>query len=1274
MVFFELEPKDISDLNDGDLRELVGRLCEAELIQYGTHPSCAYWGGAQEAADGGLDVGVKNATSINKSGFIPRKNTGFQVKKHTMGKAACTKEMQDKGDIKPVISELTLDKGAYIIVSGKDDCSDKMHSDRLLGMKNAVEDLTSKEDLLLDFYGRDRLATWLRQFPGVALWVRSRLGKPLSGWKPFSHWTATPIDKDDEFLMDEHPCVIDLNSQQKDPMSVPSGIELVRDKLREQGSVVRITGLSGVGKTRFAQALFETEVCENALPVANVIYADLGEDLRPTASELISYLIANDFSAYVVLDNCPPNVHRKLQKQVSENEAKLSLLTIEYDISDDRPEETDVVHIEPSSEKNTSKLIQKRFPDLGSINADKVAEFAGGNARVAVVLAGRVEADETLTNFSDEELFQRLFSQRKGVEESLLESAEILSLVYSFNVSKSEFNDELSVLAEISGLERRTLMRSHSELLRRHLSQQRGNWRAVLPHALSNRLARRALQNLVPDDINSELFKQENLRLFKSCAHRLGYLHDIEPARTLASTWMQQGAPLYDITTCNEELLTALDYITPVLPEAVLSAIEKASENPIFCSKSNRHLLVFVRLLSQLAYDDVTFDRTCGLLLKFAENENLTSNNSAAINRLENLFSLYLSGTHATPARRQTFLGCLVTSENPTHLQIAYKLFQSAFRASSWTSYGNFDFGARKRDYGWEPKTRRETLNWYEGFIKLLLPLLESGNELDINFAKEVLADNFRGLWTYAGCFDILEDIVGKYARNGNWPQMWMSIKQTLHYDGKNHEPGLLYRLKELEQLASPSDLLSEIKSYALVPIWEHAEIRGENYEENTKKIHEKIVNLGKLAVLESHYLKKLAPQLWEKQIDALMPFGKGLALGSRDQSSTFDFLILLMQEQELDIIQPILFGGYIKGVYTENPELALQLQERVLEIQELKPHFVSLLGETPIATWGTNKLIELAKSKELDAWRFKSISYGRVHESIQDEDLAELLSAINNLEDGMVSTIDILGMRFFRAKDNDYVPSEKILSVGREAILRLLSIHRDKINTNELNSLQNVASECLSVSAPETEIHDIVESLCEGIISYQLYSHDLDYIMDELIKNFTELVLDKVFEDNENSDQLAHNLFIKRIGRDKSILNQVPVERLIKWCDGMQNRIKQVASAVSSYASIDKDSQNSDNPKQVKLSDHIKSLLEISENKTEIIEIIFSDIQPSGWSGSLADIIETRAKAFSELLDHSLPEVRESAKTKFTKIEKIVQEEKKRESERNTRREQRFE
>ncbi|MFQ1781548.1 hypothetical protein ACK377_02820 [Aeromonas veronii] len=1274
MIFFELEPSDISNLNDADLREMVARLCEAELMRQNIQTSCVLWGGAQEAADGGLDVRVVDAIPLLKPSFVSRANTGFQVKKNSMSKAACRNEMLDKGTLKNVILDLLGKKGAYIIVSGKDDCSDKMLSERLLGMKSALEGLPDSEDLLIDFYGRDRLSAWLRQFPGVALWVRSRLAKPLSGWRPFGRWTSTPVDKDDEFLLDEHPCVIDMNSHHKEPIAISDGIRVVRERLQRPGSVVRITGLSGVGKTRFAQALFENDVCDNSLPRTNVIYADLGDDLTPTASELVSYLIASDFSSYLVLDNCPPDVHRKLQKQISANQAKLSLLTIEYDISDDRPEETEVIHIEPSSEETVSKLIQKRFPSLGCVNADKVAEFSGGNARVAIALASRVGTDETLANFSDEDLFQRLFNQRKGATESLLESAEVLSLVYSFNVSQKELNDELSILSRIGGFERDRLNRSHAELLRRQLSQKRGNWRAVLPHAVANRLARRALQNIDPDKINAELLKADNFRLFKSCAHRLGYLHDFEPARYLANTWMKIDGPFHNIARCNAELLMALTHIAPVFPDVVLIAIENASESPAFCSRHNQNFSTFVRLLRKIAYEDKYFDRAAGLILRFAETEDAGENNNSISSQLASLFSLYLSGTQATPTRRHSFVKRMLGADNLRQFEIAQDILKSAFEASHWSSFGGFDFGARSRDFGWEPTTNKEKLDWYEGYIELLVPFLDSDNEPILNWAKAILANHFVGLWSYAGCFDILESIVRKYGAGGKWPDMWMAIKRTIYYNGKQHSPELFKRIEALEHLTAPADPYFEIEAYALTDTWAHVEVRGGDYTENYEKIHHKIEKLGELASSEPDYLERLAPKLWEKHIDALRSFGKGLAKGSSDQALTFDTLVSLMKKQELEVVKPILFCGYIAGVHSSDPGLSRKLQESVLGVPELKQHFVDILLSTPIAPWGTKKLIELAKAGELEAWKFQQISYGRVHESIPDDDLSELLVALNGLTDGIFSIIEILSMRFFNEKGSNYSPSDDLRTVGRQAILKMLSMQRDEISRQLLHRIDRVIEACLSDSAPENEIRDIINLLCDGVEAHRLYGFELETVIACLVKNHPELVLDRVLIDSENSERLIYLLFKDRVNGSSSPLNLTPIDRVLSWCNGNQDRIHKVAGAVSAYTSLDKESQPLDNPKKVILSHHITSLLDVAENKVAIVETIFSRSFPCGWSGSLSDILEVRSEAFSELLTHMSPEVREVAKTKLSLLNRAIRENRESEAEEYNRREQRFE
>jgi hypothetical protein len=1274
MIFFELEAADISSLNDGDLRELVARLCEAELIQQGIQPSSVTWGGAQEAADGGLDVSVRSDLGISNPNFVPRENTGFQVKKHSIGRSACRKEMEEDGKPKAIIEDLAFRKGAYIIVSGRDDCSDKMLSERLSGMKEAVDALQGKDDLHLDFYGRDRLSAWLRRHPSVALWVRSNLGKALAGWKPYGRWAATPPDQDDEFLVDDHPCVIEANSSSKEPKPVTEGILLTRDRLRKPGSTVRITGLSGVGKTRFAQALFETKVGLDALPASDVIYADLGNDLTPTASELVTYLIANDFASYLVLDNCPPDVHRSLQKQVAASGAKLRLLTIEYDISEDKPEETEVIHLEPNSEEAVSKLVQKRFPDLGRINANRIAEFAGGNARLALALASRVKADETLSNFSDEDLFRRLFAQRKGDSPELLHSAEALALVYSFSVSRAEYCDELSVLGAIAGLARQALHRDQAELLRRQLAQQRGSWRAILPHALANRLAKRALQNIPLEDINAELFKHENLRLFQSCAHRLGYLHDCGQARELALTWVHPGAPLNNIATCNDKYLVALDYVAPVFPDVVLRAIEQASAVPGFASRENGSFTRFVRLLCHLAYEDETFDRAAEILLKFAETEKAGENNNSIVRQMRQLFSLHLSGTEATPERRQAFIQRLINSGNQRHRDIARELLRSAFESHHWTSFGTFHFGARKRGPGWCPKTRSEEIGWYVGYIQLLQPALESTQPKDRDWAKSVLASHFRALWSFAGCFDALEQIIRDHRRDCNWPEMWISIKKTLHFDGDRHAPELLARLESLEKLTAPSDIFSEIEAYALVDAWDHIELRGKEFQERTNDMYEKVVKLGELAASELRYLDRLGAKLWETRAQPLSWFGRGLAAGAVDRLSMFDRLVDSFQRHQSERVNIFLLDGFISGVHDLDPHQTRQMLERALEIPELKSYAVSLLTTVPIVPWVSKRLLDLARDGELEAWRFEQLGHGRIHEAISDSDLAALLTEINALDRGYLSTIQILSMRLFGNGRHEYTPSDGLRAVAREAIRRLLSVHRDESKQVQLHQMDRVLEEAFSSSTSESEIREIIGLLCEGIRTYRLYAFELTNVITVLIKKYPELLLDAVFDGNEDERSLAFLLFKERVSREEPTLNDAPLDRILAWCGNDQKRITKVAEAVHAYCTSDPNDASDENTKRMVLSEHIKSLLNAATDKLAIVETIFKGIHPSSWSGSLADIFEIRSKAFAALLDYPDSDVQAFVRTKLSHLEQQIRREREREAAEHNEREQRFE
>ena len=98
------------------------------------------------------------------------------------------------------------------------------------------------------------------------------------------------------------------------------------------------------------------------------------------------------------------------------------------------------------------------------------------------------------------------------------------------------------------------------------------------------------------------------------------------------------------------------------------------------------------------------------------------------------------------------------------------------------------------------------------------------------------------------------------------------------------------------------------------------------------------------------------------------------------------------------------------------------------------------------------------------------------------------------------------------------------------------------------------------------------------------------------------------------------------------------------------------------------------ENPRKVKLSDHMMSLLNAVDDKANVVEAIFARTWPSGWSGSRADILEVRGRALEKLSEHPSSIVQEMVSEKLKEIGRAVLRIRASEAEESNRQEQRFE
>jgi hypothetical protein len=430
---------------------------------------------------------------------VPKAETGFQVKTPDMPRNEILKEMKPNGVIRPVLQDLANAGGAYIIVSSAASTSKLALDNRKMAMREAVIGMSNADKLTLDFFDRSRVATWVRGHAGMIAWVREKIGRAYPHWRAFGAWTVLPPGADPTYLLDETALIKTGNKDEGDGSTAAAGIDRIRDSLRKPGHVVRLVGLSGVGKTRLAEALFDAKVGSNSLDPTLAIYTNVADGPEPSPRGLASDLIAARSRAILVIDNCPPNTHRQLSEIVRRADSTVSVITVEYDIRDDQPEGTDVFSLETSSLPLIEKLVRNRFPYISHVDAHTIAAYSGGNARIALTLAGTLKKNETVAGLAEAELFGRLFEQRHGHNPALLAIAQACSLVYSFDGERlSGDGAELPLLGSLVGKSASDVFAAVADLKARDLLQMRGPWRAVLPHAIANRLAVDGLQRIPP--------------------------------------------------------------------------------------------------------------------------------------------------------------------------------------------------------------------------------------------------------------------------------------------------------------------------------------------------------------------------------------------------------------------------------------------------------------------------------------------------------------------------------------------------------------------------------------------------------------------------------------------------------------------------------------------------------------------------------------------------------------------------------------------------------
>ena len=1253
-TLLEITKDDIAALNDAELRELIGLLCEADYRSAGLPTSGITWGGHQNAPDGGLDVVVRDTVSPPQKSFVPRSITGFQVKSADMPKAEITKEMRPEGILRESIKALIQEKGAYIIVSSTGSTTETALNNRIDAMKQSVADEIGHENLHLDFFDRGRIANWVRNHPSLIVWVRNKIGKPLTRWRSYEDWANSPGGVEEEYLFDDGLRLHDGTKTTGQDLSVENGLLRFRNALLAPGSSVRLVGLSGVGKTRLVQALFDDRLGENALNQYQAFYADVSDMPVPDPVTIANQLINDKNRAILIIDNCPPDLHHRLTQVCSKQQSTVSLLTVEYDVRDDLPEETRVFRLEPASDNIIVKLISKRFAHISQVDTRTIASLSGGNARVAIALANTVQHGESLSRFNNEQLFERLFWQHNVHDNSLLVSAQVCSLVYSFKgADTSSDNSEIKLLAHLVDKSPADLYRDIAELKRRDLIQSRDIWRAVLPHAIANRLARHALESIPKDTLISG-FIGNSERLIKSFTRRLGYLHDCNAAIDIVNNLLDQDGWIgQSINNLNNLGINVLNNIAPVSPDKTLEAIERVangSGGSVFTSRNNSHFSEFVRLLRHLAYDPALFDRSVELLYRFALSEDKNENNSSIRDVLKSLFYLKLSGTHATIDARVKVIEKLIDSEDQDKQELGLLLLDAVLESWHFSAAYGFGFGARSRDYGYYPNTRKEVIHWFNIAIGVCTRVALSGRLIS-GRAKKLLANKLRGLWSKANMYEVLEKAAKEILEQGTWNDGWVAVRGIIRIDSKGFNDDVKEKLYRLDKLLRPVSLLEKARTFALSNQHGSFDLEddfddGEAASAGYHRTKATTRRIGSEVAKDAETLNVLLPDIVSTFNVRLYDFGIGLAEGTSDKKVLFQALHDALGKTSPEMRQFGIFKGFLSSCAKLDPSFNNSILDDLVKDELLGERFPEFQVTSTIDQRGVERLHEALDLGNAQIRSFQSLAHGRAHEPVSDDDLAGLLKKILLKEEGVNVALDILQMRFYGKEKEASKYSDHLIAAAQDV---LTAYSFEKGQNNHDYELTEVVSLCVDGTKGNHAATKMCQNLAKAISENRVYSFNFPQLLIKLAKIQPTIFLDVFLGGDDVEDYHRRRMFSDDSELYDSPLNQISDIAILSWCEkDPSSRYPLVASTVKAFKQSDETGKYEWEPIAYSIFDKAPVLEDVLTH--------FADaLRPMSWGGSRADILERRAVLYQNLYVHDNEEVAAWAKSQHIELQELI-------------------
>ncbi|WP_409190867.1 hypothetical protein [Bradyrhizobium sp. RDM4] len=625
------------------------------------------------------------------------------------------------------------------------------------------------------------------------------------------------------------------------------------------------------------------------------------------------------------------------------------------------------------------------------------------------------------------------------------------------------------------------------------------------------------------------------------------------------------------------------------------------------------------------------FDRSANLLECVATRATDERTTKETSETFASLFTIQLSGTHASVEQRLRLIERLLLSGDPRQCSLGVAALDKVLQTEHFTS-SQSDFGARRRDFGYRPRSGQDVAHWFDRALELIKRLAFANEVLKVELRK-LLARHFRGLWTSANMYDELERLCRKFAADGFWRDGWVACRETIHFQKSKLTSESSSRLISLEANLKPANLTERVQAVVLgdrLGRIDLIDLDGINADGNVLSEFDRLDviarELGALVATDDAVFAKLLPALLRGGNRA-WAFGRGLAAASRDRRATWGRLVDGLEQLPPDERSDQIMRGYLAELRTEDPELAQSILDTVLEHPASAGFLPMLQSAVGIDARGVYRLKQGLRTGKAPIWTYEYLALGRATDDVAANDLRDLLLLIAVQPNGLDVAVQVLDMRLHSDRSAQRMHEPDLLEAGRK-ILLLLKFKKDRQRDD--HNLANVVRACLAGIEDGPIAAEVTRRLMQAVMEDATYAFNNNYLLGALLSVQPEAVLDALFERGEQNQRARNTLFDYSHDHQSNPADEIRCENVIAWSDRDQAVRYALTATIVTFARRDETTGT------LLWSKEAVALLANAPDPKTVLAVFVERFKPMSWSGSRAALIEANAT----LLDCLDPEI----------------------------------